>query len=388
MLDSDQQRVYLDYAATAPFDESLVEVLERSSWANANSLHAEGKRAATQLCDARSRIARALGAHAPSEIVFTSGGTESDNMALKGLARIVPGAARTHVVVSAMEHHAVLRAADALKASGFKVDRLAPDSSGRIVPDALEASLARIEETGDACALVCVQMVNNEIGVIQPVQELAAVAHAHGALFFTDAVQALGKVDIDLEGLDVDAAAFSGHKIGAPKGIGALYLRRQTPIAALLHGGGQEAGLRSGTSNVPAACAFATAVERATSQREESWEHARMLRERLLEGVAKLQAPHVLRPVLPSDADAVPHIVSLVAQGLEGETVVLRADNAGIALSSGSACSSTSLEPSHVLTALGLSRDDAIGAVRVSFGDKTTSEDIDALLEALPGVLR
>lgn len=388
MPDSTQQRAYLDYAATVPFDESLVDVLARSSWANANSLHAEGKRAAMQLRDARSRIARALGAHAPSEIVFTSGGTESDNMAVKGLARVVPGAVRTHVVVSAIEHHAVLRAADALKASGFKVDGLAPDPNGSIGPDALEALLARIEDAGDACALVCVQMTNNEVGTIQPVQKLAAVAHAHGALFFTDAVQALGKVDINLEGLDVDAAAFSGHKIGAPKGIGALYLRRRTPLATLLHGGGQEAGLRSGTSNVPAACALATAVERAVCQREESWEHARILKERLLEGVAKLQAPHALRPTLPSDANAVPHIVSLVAQGLEGETVVLRADNAGIALSSGSACSSASLEPSHVLTALGLSRDDALGAVRVSFGDKTACEDIDALLDALPEVLR
>lgn len=381
-------RVYLDYAATAPFDERLYPALHGASWANANALYAEGREAATQLRDARARIAHALGAHTPSEIIFTSGGSEADNMAVKGLARPVAGATHTHVVVSAIEHHAVLNAADALKADGFKVDRLMPGSDGIIIPEALERQLAAIEDAGDACCLVCVQAVNNELGTIQPIEELAHIAHEHGALFTCDAVQALGKIVLDLEASGVDACAFSAHKIGAPKGIGALYLRRGTRIAALIHGGGQEAGLRSGTSNVPGACAFAQAVEYAIAEREQTWSHVLALRTRLLDAISRVGSAHDLRATLKGDADVVPHILSLHAKGLEGETVVLRCDNAGFAISSGSACSTSSLDPSHVLAAIGLSRDDALGGIRLSFGRNTSVEDIDRFIEILPEVLR
>lgn len=381
-------RVYLDYAATAPFDTRLHEVLQNASWANANALYTEGREAATQLRDARARIARALGAHAPSEVIFTSGGSEADNMAIKGLARFVSGAGKTHVVVSAIEHHAVLNAADALKSVGYKVDRLMPDVNGIIDPAALESLLAAIEDAGDATCLVCVQAVNNELGTVQPVTELARIAHEHQALFVCDAVQALGKITLDLEASGVDACAFSAHKIGALKGIGALYLRRGTRIAPLIHGGGQEAGMRSGTSNVPGACAFAQAVEHTIEEREETWNRVLALREHLLGAIARGGFAHELLATVPDETAVVPHILSLHVKGLEGETVVLRCDNAGLAISSGSACSTSSLDPSHVLSAIGLSRDDALGGIRLSFGRETSMEDIDRFIEVLPEVLR
>ena len=358
------RRVYLDYAATAPFDERLVDELRNASWANANALYAEGREAASQLRDARTRIARALGAH------------------------FVPGASKTHVVVSAIEHHAVLNAADALKAYGYKIDRVAPGKDGIVDPETLEDLLSSIEAAGDACCLVCVQGVNNELGTIQPIAQLARVAHEHGALFFCDAVQALGKVALDLEASDVDACAFSAHKIGAPKGIGALYLRRDTRITPLIYGGGQEAGMRSGTSNVPGACAFAQAVESAIAEREEVWNHVSMLRSRLLDALGNGEYAHDITATLDADAPVVPHILSLRVRGLEGETLVLRCDNAGFAISSGSACSSSSLDPSHVLMAIGLSHDDALGGIRLSFGKGTSVEDIDRFAAALPEVLR
>ena len=386
-MPASNERVYLDYAATAPFDPRLIEALDGASWANANSLHSEGRQAAQQLSDARKRIASVLGAHAPSEIIFTSGGSESDNMALKGLAKRIPDAEKTHIIVSSIEHDAVLNAAASLKAAGFKIDKIDPDKRGVITPEALEDLLCRIEATGDACSLVAIQMVNNEIGSVQPVSELARIAHEHHALFFSDGVQALGKLNISLEASGVDACAFSAHKIGALKGCGALYLKRGMRIAPLIHGGGQEAGLRSGTSNVPAALCFAQAIEYAANERERVWEHANALRDQLLAGIAQVDCAHPLRPTLSDGSACVPHIVSLLCNGLEGETLVLRFDNAGFAVSSGSACSSGSLDPSHVLTALGIPRDDAYGSLRISMGADTTCEEIDAFIKVLAEVL-
>lgn len=384
---SDEQRAYFDCAATTPFDERLREVLEGASWANANSLYAEGRKAAQQLRNARARIARTLHAHAPSEIVFTSGGTESDNTGIIGLTQLSKPSG-SHVVVSAIEHHAVLHAADSLKARGYKVDKVNPNAEGLITPDSLEDALSRIEAQGDSCALVCVQWVNNEIGTIQPVQELARIAHEHDARFFCDAVQALGKLPIDLETLGVDACAFSAHKIGSTKGFGVLYLRRTNRIAPLLHGGGQESGLRSGTSNVPSACSFAQAIEYAEQERVDTWEHVSDLRERMIAGISHSAFPHDIHLTVETSADVVPHILSLRVDGLEGETVVMRSDDAGFAISAGSACTSSSLDPSHVLTALGLARDQALGGIRLSFDKRNSEEEVDRFLVALPGILR
>ena len=262
-----QGRVYLDYAATAPLDPRLHEVLASCSWANANSLYAEGREARRQLEDARRRIARAVGARPPAEIVFTSGGTEGDNMAVRGLLPANAKPQETHVIVSSIEHHAVADAAASLKSLGCKVHAVPANRSGVVTPQALQETAAKALAQGGTLALVAVMAVNNELGTIQPVRALAAAAHELGALFFTDCVQALGKVEVNLEESGVDAAAFSAHKLGALKGAGFVYLRRGTRVQPLLFGGGQESGLRSGTSNVMGACAMAAAVEYAVAER-------------------------------------------------------------------------------------------------------------------------
>lgn len=393
------RRAYLDYAATAPFDTRLADAMAAASWANANALYTEGRAAANQLEGARKRIAAALGAHAPSELTFTSGGSESDNTAIRGLAKPVPGAKSTHVVVSSIEHDAVLNSAKALKSEGFTIDKIDPDASGIVRPEALQALLARIEGEGGAVTLVAVQAVNNELGTIQPVRALARVAHAHQARFFTDAVQGLGKLDIDLEQSGVDAAAFSAHKIGALKGVGALYLRRGIRIKPLVYGGGQEAGMRSGTQNVMGALVFAQAVENAVAERTAVWERASAFRAKVLDALAAGDFAHQVRPTLSCDVAAcdgplteqgglAPHVLSLLVDGLEGETLVLRADNAGIAVSAGSACSSGSLDPSHVLLAIGVPRQLAFDSLRLSFGALTSEDDVDLFIEKLPEVLR
>ena len=381
-------RTYLDYAATAPLDGRLHAAMMEASWANASSLHAEGRAARKQHEDARKRIASALGARQPAEIVFTSGGTESDNTALAGLIAANAKPERTCVIVSNIEHHAVLDAAAVLKARGFKVAQVKCDASGIVTPEALEAAIDAAQADGLKVALASVMAVNNELGTIQPVRELAATAHAHGALFFTDAVQALGKLDIQLEQSGVDAASFSAHKIGALKGVGALYLRRGTRCTPFMRGGGQEAGMRSGTSNVLGALTFAAAVENATAERVEVWERCIALREQLLEGLGSFDAAHAIVPTLGSQDRCVPHIVSLLANGLEGETLVQRLDMAGIACSSASACSSGNLDPSHVMMALGLPKQKAYGSLRISFGQASMAKDVEHLLAALPHALR
>ena len=387
-MQASSKRIYLDYAAPAPFDLRLAPVLESASWANANSLYAEGKQAAGQLRAARKRIAVSLGAHAPSEIIFTSGGSESVNMAIKGLASQIPNANKTHVVVSAIEHDAVLNAADSIKSQGYRVTRVTPNSLGIIMPAALEDALQAIENVGDATCLVAIQSVNNEVGSIQPIEELAEISHRHGSLFFADAVQALGKLEINLEQSGVDACAFSAHKIGALKGSGVLYVRSGLHIKAFIHGGGQEHGLRSGTSNVMGALAFAQAIEYAMAERDQNWEHALMLRKTLVDGIAASRFKHALAPTLADCSHAVPHIISLLCDGIEGETLVLRLDDAGFATSSGSACSTGALDPSHVRTARGVPKDRAYGSLRISFCPDTSLADIEALLDALPEVLR
>lgn len=388
MTDAPEQRAYFDYAATAPFDPRLADVIASASWANANSLYAEGREARHQLDDARRRIARALGARQPAEILFTSGGTEGDNMAVKGLIEPNAKPIDTHVIVSNIEHHAVLDSAMSLKRHGYHVHTVACDKNGIVTAQALSDAIDKALAGGGKLAVVSVMAVNNELGTIQPVRELARVAHDAGAKFMTDCVQALGKIEIDLEKSGVDAAVFSGHKVGALKGVGVVYVRRSAKIQPLLFGGGQEMGLRSGTSNVMGAMCMARAIEFAVAEREESWEHAAALRERILAGIDGLDAEHALVCTLADDSRCIPHTLSLVANGLEGETVVQRLDAAGIAASSGSACATGSLDPSYVLMALDMSKQQAYGSLRLSFGASTTGADVDHLLAALPGALR
>lgn len=385
--------VYLDYAATAPLCEEAASAMApyqvpgRANLAvggNANSLHAPGRAAFAALEGARKSLARDLGARRPDEIVFTGGATEADDAAVLGLARAVAderrrrgsGAFVPHVITTAVEHDAVLAPAKLLEADGFRVTRLSPNRRGFVEVRALEAAI-------DAdTVLVSVQAANSEVGSIQPIAELARVAHAAGALFHTDAVQALGKAPVDLQELDVDAASFSAHKVGGPKGVGALYLRSRTPFQPHAVGGGQESGKRSGTQNVAGIVGFAAAAHAAVEMQEAEAARLRALRDKLYSALSSLDAVEATVDVEPGSEDFLPNIVHVLVDGLESETLILRFDMQGFGVSGGSACSSHSLEPSHVLRSIGIDADRAHGALRISMGRYTTEADIDAFIEA------
>lgn len=385
--------VYLDWAATAPLREAARDAMapflvpgpdNLECGANANSLHSSGRRAFAELEKTRRIIAGHLGAKRPDEIVFTSGATEADNAALFGIVKACEERARLrgekgyvpHLVTSSIEHDAVLSAARMLASRGCKVTYLDPDSQGFIEVRALERVL---EEGAD---LVSVHAVNNEIGSVQPIAQLADAAHRAGALFHTDAVQALGKVLVDVQGWGVDAASFSAHKIGGPKGIGALYLKASTPFEPLLVGGGQESGQRSGTQDVCGSAGFAAACTAACEDGEEEARRLRNLRDLLYDGLAAHDEVIPSIEVERGSHDFAPHIVNVCVSGFESETLILRLDRMGFEVSGGSACSSHSLEPSHVLRALGLKDDLALGSLRVSLGYATSEGDAVAFLEA------
>lgn len=386
--------VYLDYAATAPLCEEAAAAMapyfvpgraNLAAGGNANSLHAPGRAAFAALEDARKSVARDLGARRPDEIVFTSGATEADDAALLGIAQAAAeerrrrgaGGFTPHVVVTAVEHDAVLAPAKRLEAQGFRVTRLVPNRQGFVEARALEEAL------DDDAVLVSVQAANSEVGSIQPIAELARIAHGAGALFHTDAVQALGKAPVNLQELDVDAASFSAHKVGGPKGVGALYLRARTPFQAYAIGGGQEAGRRSGTQNVAGIVGFAAAVRAACAMQKDEAARLRGLRDRLYAQLGALDAVEATVDVEPGSCDFLPNIVHVLVDGLESETLILRFDMQGFGVSGGSACSSHSLEPSHVLRALGIDADRAHGALRISMGRYTTEADVDAFVAAM-----
>ena len=390
--------IYLDYAATAPLCEEASQAMapyqmpgraNLAAGGNANSLHSPGRVAFEAMERARKEVARCVGAQRPDEIVFTSGATEADDAVLFGVSsaerdrrrRAGSGDFTPHVIVSAIEHDAVLHPAKRLARQGFRVSYLAPDARGFVSPDALERLI------DDDTVLVSVQMANSEVGSIQPIAELARVAHGAGALFHTDAVQALGKTPVDVEALGVDAASFSAHKIGGPQGVGALYLRTRTPFDAFMLGGGQESGRRSGTQNVAGIVGFAAACKAAAERLDEEAVRLRALRDRLYAGLAAFGPVTPTVAVEAGCAEFLPNIVHVLVDGLESETMILRLDMAGIGVSGGSACSSHSLEPSHVLKAIGVSGDRAHGALRISMGRYTDESDVDALLAAMRNVL-
>ena len=390
--------VYLDYAATAPLCEEAARAMApyleagRAGLAfggNANSLHSSGRAAFEHMEEARRSLAKDLGARRPDEVVMTSGATEADDAAVFGLAageadrrrRAGKGGFTPHVITTAIEHDAVLAPAKRLEQQGFRVTRLRPNAQGFVEPEALAEAL-------DAdTVLVSVQAANSEVGSIQPVAELARMAHAAGALFHTDAVQALGKTPLNLDALGVDAASFSAHKVGGPKGVGALYLRARTPFSPYLLGGGQEAGRRSGTQNVCGIVGFAAAVHAAVEGLDAERARLAALRDRLYEGLCTQGRISPTVKVEPGSESFLPNIVHVLVDGIESETLILLLDTRGYGVSGGSACSSHSLEPSHVLTAMGVPAKRAHGALRVSMGRYTTEEDIEALLAAMPEVL-
>lgn len=385
--------VYLDYAATAPLCEEAANALRvfldtgalhlEAGGGNANSLHTPGRHAFDLMEKARKSIARDLNASRPAEIIFTAGATESDNAALFGLTfgaleqRHKQGKhSAGHIIVSAIEHDAVLEPARRLEREGVSVTYLPVNKSGFVEPASLEAAFR------DDTVLVSIMMANSEVGSVQPVKELAAIAHKNGALFHTDATQALGKIPVDLQELGADAVSFSGHKIGAPKGIGLLYLKARTPFKAQLLGGGQEEGRRSGTQNVPAMCAFAAACHAAVEMQQTEALRLSALRDSLYQRLAGLPGVSATVTISSSSDDYLPNIVHVLVEGMESETLIIRLDYAGFGVSGGSACASHSLEPSHVLKAMGISADRAYGALRVSMGRYTTEAQLDAFMDA------
>ncbi len=371
--------VYADNAATTAPSEEVIKAMMpclEADWGNPSSLHDKGQRAKEILEDARARIAACLGA-LPSEIYFTSCGTESDNWAIRGAAyaNIKKG---KHIITSKVEHHAVLYTCEKLEKEGFEVTYLDVDSDGRVSPQDVEKAI-RPDTT-----LVAIMYANNEIGTIMPIPEIAKICHEKGVLCFTDAVQAVGNVPINVHELGVDMMSSSGHKLHAPKGIGLLYIRRGVRIPNLIEGGGQEFGKRSGTENVPYIVAFAKALEIATSKIDKldlvAKKRDRLINE-ILEKIpySRLNGPREGR--LPGN-------VNVSFEFIEGESLMLLLNEEGICASTGSACSSRSLEPSHVLLAIGLPHEQAHGSLRLSITHETTDDDIDYILEKLPPVVQ
>ncbi|TIH35659.1 cysteine desulfurase family protein [Subtercola vilae] len=375
--------IYLDAAATTPVRREVLEAMWpylTGDFGNPSSTHSLGERAARALADARARVARHLGARA-SEVTFTSGGTEADNLAVKGIALGAPRG--RHIITTPIEHEAVLESCDYLRRHhGFRISFLGVDHTGRVDPDELAARLSSDD------TLVSVMYANNEVGSIQPVAELAAIARAVKVPLHTDAVQAAGWLTLDARALGVDALSFSGHKLGAPKGVGALFVRGRVPLEPLMHGGGQERGARSGTENVAAAVGLALALDLAAAERETQAARVTALRDGFVGEVLRRvpEAELTGHPVhrLPGSA-------SFCFDGVSGEAVLLELERAGVVCSSGSACAAGSDEPSHVLLAAGFPPERALTAVRFTFGGESTEADLAAAataVEAAVGAVR
>ncbi len=366
--------VYADNAATTPVDTEVIkEMLPifESEWGNPSSLHSKGREAKELLDSARERIAKVFNCKA-TEIYFTSCGTESDNWAIKGAAYRMRTKGRTHIVTSKIEHHAVLNTCAALEKEGFEVTYIGVDENGVVNLDELRAAV------NEKTALVSVMYANNEVGTIEPIAEIAEIAHSVGALMFTDAVQACGNIDIDLSLIGVDMLSVSGHKIHAPKGIGMLFIRQGVVISNLIDGGGQEKRKRGGTENLPYIVGLAKALELSKERLSDIPRVAKM-RDRLIEGLTKI-------PYSRLNGHRTERLAGNVNIGfdfIEGESLLLWLDISGICASTGSACSSASLEASHVLLAMGVPHEKAHGSLRLSISRDTTDEDIDYIIETV-----
>jgi cysteine desulfurase len=376
---------YLDHAATTPMRPEAVDayVAASATVGNASSLHAAGRQARRRAEEAREQVAGALGAR-PSEVIFTGGGTESDNLAVKGIfwARRAADPARTRVVAGSVEHHAVLDAVRWLEShEGTTVSWLPVDEAGRVPPDALAAEL---DAYGDQVALVTAMWANNEVGTVQPVAELAALAAAHGVPYHTDGVQAVGQLPVDFATSGAAALTVSGHKVGGPVGVGALLLGRDVACVPLLHGGGQERDVRSGTLDVPGIVAFATAVEISVKAQEAYACRLAALRDELIDRVWAAVPDAVLNG---DPVDRLPGNAHFSFPGCEGDALLLLLDAAGVACSTGSACSAGVAQPSHVLLAMGADEDRARSSLRFTLGHTSTSAEVDELIAALPGAV-
>lgn len=372
-------KVYLDHAATTPVAPEVVRAMlpyftER--FGNPSSVSSFGREASHALAKAREGVARVLGCR-PQEIVFTSCGSESDNLAVKGVA-YASRPKGEHIITSSVEHEAVLHTCQHLETQGFRVTYLPVDRHGMISPADVEAAIT------DETVLVSVMVANNEVGTVQPVAEIGAIARRHRIPFHTDAVQAAGALDLNVDRLNVDLLALSAHKFYAPKGVGLLYVRTGTPLAPQQHGGSQERHRRAGTENVPYIVGMAAALERAAARRSEYRAHTMALRDLAISGVLERVPDSYLtgHPV-----ERLPNNASFTFGGVESEALLMALDMQGIAASSGSACTSASMDPSHVLVAMGVPADRIHGALRLTFGEASTRDDATRLLDVLPGIV-
>lgn len=382
-----ERRIYLDHAATTPLDPRVLEAMMpylTSAWGNASSIYAEAREARKGLDAARRDVAEVLGAK-PNEIVFTSGGTEADNLALGGVATAIRqrstsgGDARDHIITTQIEHHAVLHACEALERDGFRVTYLPVDGDGIVQLDALRDAL------DDRTAIVSIMYANNEVGAIQPIAEIARIVKERDPriVLHTDAVQAAGALDLGVDGLGVDMLSIAAHKIYGPKGVGALFVRQRTPFAGQMVGGSQERNRRAGTENVAGAAGLAAALRIAYDERATRNRQLIAMRDRLLaELPARVPATMATGPA--DGARRLPNSASFAFEHVEGEAVLLQLDLLGVAASSGSACTTASLEPSHVLVAMGVPERYLRGSLRITLGADNTMPDVEYLLDVLP----
>ena len=374
------RKVYLDHSATTPVAEEVLEAMLpflKGKMGNPNSLHAWGREAKAALDEARSSVASLIGASA-GEIVFTGSGSAADNLAIKGLVWAQKGSSKRHIITSAVEHHAVTDTFKWLGKNGCEVTFLPVDEYGMVSPDSLEEAIR------DDTLLVSIMFANNEVGTINPIAKLGEICRRRGVIFHTDAVQTAGHISIDVSTLPVDMLVMSAHKMYGPKGIGALYIRKGIKLTPLVHGGGQEYGISSGTENMAGIAGFGAAAKLAAKLHSEG-EEARIsrLRDMLLDGIIA-RIPDSF--VTGHRTERLPFHASVCIRHVEGEGMLLRMDFAGIGVSSGSACTSGSLDPSHVLLAMGLDHATAHGSVRLTLGRSTTEEDIEYVLEKFPQI--
>ena len=376
----EKRRLYMDYSATTPVKKEVLDEMMpylTDYFGNASSFHSFGREAKKALDKAREQVASLINAK-PSEIYFTAGGTESDNWALQGVA-FTHKDKGNHIITSKIEHHGILHTCEYLeKNHGFEITYLDVDSEGKVRLDELEAAIK------DTTVLISIMFANNEIGTIQPIAEIGEIAKKHNIIFHTDAVQAAGNIPIDVKDLDVDLISMSSHKIYGPKGIGALYIKTGTKLHTFVHGGAQERRRRAGTENIPSIVGYGKAAEIAKSNMQNHIDNLTSLKAKLIDGILD-KIPYTR--VNGSIEDRLPGNVNFSFEFIEGEGILLMLDMLGIAASSGSACTSGSLDPSHVLMAIGLPHEIAHGSLRLSIGDFTTEEDIDYIIEKLPAVI-
>ncbi len=371
--------VYLDNSATTPVKPEVLEIMLpylQEEYGNPSSIYKKAAGAEIAVKTAREQVAVALHAK-PGEIFFTSGGSEADNWAIKGAA-LANQAKGKHIISTQIEHHAVLHTLQFLEKQGFSVTYLPVDAEGKIRMEDLTSAIR--EDT----ILITIMMANNEVGTVQPIAEIGKLAKEKHILFHTDAVQAIGSLSVDVEELGVDMLSLSAHKFGGPKGVGALYVKAGTKIETLIHGGAQERNRRAGTENVAGIAGLGKAITLATENLSVKTSRIQALRDKLIEGIAASIPDARLNG---HRTDRLPGNVNFCFRYIEGEALLLRLDAKGIAASSGSACTSGSLDPSHVLLALGLPHEIAHGSLRLSIGEQNTEEDIDYVLEVLPGVV-